>query len=315
MALYKRGTVWWVHFVSPDGTRIRESTRATDRKLAQEYHDKRKYGLWMVQKLGERKSHLWEEAVMRWLEETKHKASHRKDVSHLRWLDPYLRGTTLEKLTRDVIDELISTRSKEGVSNATVNRTFEILRAILRKAAYEWDWIQKAPVVRRLKEPKRRVRWLTPEEARRLLVELPPHLQAMAGFSLATGLRQSNVVELRWDQVDIKRKCAWIHADQSKSGNALGVPLNPEALRILTVQHHVHPIYVFTYRGSPVKQVNGAAWKKALARAGIKNFRWHDLRHTWASWLSQRGVPQNVLQELGGWSSPTMVRRYAHLAV
>ncbi len=69
-----------------------------------------------------------------------------------------------------------------------------------------------------------------------------------------------------------------------------------------------------SYRGKSVKQVNTRAWKQALKRAGIENFRWHDLRHTWASWHVQAGTPLHVLQELGGWESVEMVRRYAHLS-
>ncbi|QOZ85821.1 hypothetical protein DXT74_14985 [Chromobacterium sp. Rain0013] len=72
--------------------------------------------------------------------------------------------------------------------------------------------------------------------------------------------------------------------------------------------------YVFAYKGSPIVQVNTKAWRAALVRAGIENFRWHDLRHTWASWLAQAGTPMHVLQELGGWESPEMVQRYAHLS-
>ena len=71
---------------------------------------------------------------------------------------------------------------------------------------------------------------------------------------------------------------------------------------------------VFTYKGRSVHQVNTKAWKRALERAGIANFRWHDLRHTWASWHVQTGTPLHVLQELGGWESVEMVRRYAHLS-
>jgi hypothetical protein len=71
---------------------------------------------------------------------------------------------------------------------------------------------------------------------------------------------------------------------------------------------------VFTFKGKPVVQVSTAAWYKAMRRAGIENFRWHDLRHTWASWHVQSGTPLNVLQELGGWASYAMVQRYAHLA-
>lgn len=72
---------------------------------------------------------------------------------------------------------------------------------------------------------------------------------------------------------------------------------------------------VFTYRGEPLRSANTRAWRAALKACGIRDFRWHDLRHTWATWLRQNDVPTGVLQELGGWKSETMVRRYAHLSV
>ena len=75
-----------------------------------------------------------------------------------------------------------------------------------------------------------------------------------------------------------------------------------------------HPVNVFSYRGNPIKQLDTKAWRAALERAGIEDFRWHDLRHTWASWHVQAGTPLHVLQELGGWESVEMVRRYAHLS-
>jgi integrase len=71
---------------------------------------------------------------------------------------------------------------------------------------------------------------------------------------------------------------------------------------------------VFTYAGKPLGSANTLAWRKALKRAGIENFRWHDLRHTWASWHRQAGTPTHELQRLGGWRSSVMVERYAHLA-
>src|SRR5712691_5906708 len=83
-------------------------------------------------------------------------------------------------------------------------------------------------------------------------------------------------------------------------------------MRVVRAQFDRHPVFVFTYEGKPVKQVSTKAWYKALARAGIEGFRWHDLRHTWASWHVQNGTPLYALQELGGWESSEMVRRYAH---
>ena len=83
---------------------------------------------------------------------------------------------------------------------------------------------------------------------------------------------------------------------------------------MLQQQTGKHRTRVFTFRGKPINQANTKAWKGALKRAEIENFRWHDLRHTWASWLMQSGTPLNVVQEMGAWESEGMVRRAAHLA-
>ena len=169
-----------------------------------------------------------------------------------------------------------------------------------------------------LPEPKSRIRWLTKEEANRLSAELPEHIEEMIRLSLATGLREANVTQLQWSQVDMARSCAWIHPDQSKSRRAIAVPLNADAMAVLErqkyIQEHTHSTFVFLFRGKPVKKANIKAWRDALIRAGIEGFRWHDLRHTWATWHVQQGTPLYVLQELGGWAGPEMVQRYAHLS-
>jgi hypothetical protein len=89
---------------------------------------------------------------------------------------------------------------------------------------------------------------------------------------------------------------------------------NQDAICVLVSQLGKHPLRVFTYRGKPVTKVGTKNLRNALKRAGIENFTWHGLRHTWASWHVQSGTPLNVLQQLGGWSSYDMVLRYAHLA-
>lgn len=314
MSLYKRGCTWWLEFVGPDGRRIRESTGTDDKVLAQEYHDHRKVELWRVYRLGERPRHTWNEAVVRWLKERSHKATIDTDKMHLRWVDRYLGGKMLDQIDRDHIDRLSDAKTREGVTNATVNRMLEVVRAILRKARDEWEWADRIPKVRLLPEPSRRIRWLTREEADHLLTNLPPHLAAMAAFSLATGLRRANVTGLQWSQVELSRRVAWIHADQAKARRAIPVPLNAEAVVIVRKQLGLHSVYVFAYRGRRITQVSTKAWRRALGRAGIEDFRWHDLRHTWASWHVQNGTPLHVLQEMGGWESPEMVRRYAHLS-
>ncbi|HQQ33150.1 MAG TPA: tyrosine-type recombinase/integrase [Methylophilus sp.] len=300
--------------MAPDGERVRRSTGIEDETLAQEYHDRLKVKYWEIARLGIRPKHSWNEAVVRWLKEQGHKATIDIDKSHLRWLDQFLSGKLLDDVNRDLIDKITDAKREEGVSNATVNRVLEVLRAILRKAVNEWEWLDKVPYVRMLKEPSRRIRYLTHDEAAQLLAVLPPHLADMAAFSLATGLRRANVTGLEWSQIDLNRRIAWIHPDQAKARRAISVPLNLEAMSLIQKQIGKHPKYVFTYQGNRIIQVSTKAWYKALAEVGIEDFRWHDLRHTWASWHVQNGTPLFVLQELGGWESPEMVQRYAHLS-
>lgn len=313
MALYKRNSVWWVS-ISHNGQRIQRSTGTENKVAAQEYHDKLKAELWSLAKLNNKPVYSWRDAVLRWLRESGHKRSIEDDKSHLRWLDKFLSGYQLHEITRDVLEDVAEKKAATGVSPTTVNRMMEVVRAILRKAHAEWEWLDKVPVIRMRAEPKKRIRWLTPTQANRLIDELPKHLKDVVGFSLATGLRKANVTGLKWQDIDLDRGHAWVHPDEAKANKAIPVPLNQTAMDILKRCKGAHPTYVFTYCGNPIQQCNTKAWKKALNRAGIKDFRWHDLRHTWASWHVQNGTSLQELQQLGGWSTFDMVLRYAHLS-
>lgn len=123
-----------------------------------------------------------------------------------------------------------------------------------------------------------------------------------------------NVTGLQWSEVDLVRRHALIHPDQAKTRKAIPVPLNEVAIEIIRKQLGKHQQFVFTYKGNHIIQCNTKAWRNALKRAGIESFRWHDLRHTWASWHVQNGTSLQELQQLGGWTSFEMVLRYAHLS-
>jgi integrase len=312
MSLYKRGKTWWVRFTAPSGERIQCSARTEDRKKAHEYHDRLKTTYWEVQKLGTKPERSWQEATVRWLKEKDYKASHGKDISILKHLDKYLGDLTLSKITRDVIDAIAEAVS-ERTSKSNANRYLALIRAILRRARDDWEWIDRIPKVRLYTVNSKRLNWLTHEQARALINTLPEHMKTIVRFALSTGLRRTNVTHLMWSQVDLDRCMAWIHADQSKTKKAIAVPLNDEAVNVLLEQKGKHEQWVFPYNGKPVYQVSTKAWYKSLKETGLEGFRFHDLRHTWASWHVQAGTPLNALQELGGWSSAEMVRRYAHL--
>lgn len=302
----------WYYKFTVKGKTIYRSTGTSDKGKAQEIADKVKAQAHDIIKLGIRPRYLWQDAVIRWLSESE-KKSIDTDKYHLKWLRTYLDDVYLHDIDEEIIEKIIAAKLKVA-GKTRVNRTTELVRAILNKALKEWKWIDSVPHIRRFKEVNHRLRWLTPDEAARLMDELPEHTKAMAQFTLATGLRESNVTRLEWSQIDMQRRIAWIHADQAKGGRTIRVPLNEDAIAVLRQQIGKHPHRVFTYKGNPVSKVGTKFWRDALKRAGIENFTWHGLRHTWASWHVQAGTPLNVLQELGGWASYDMVLRYAHLA-
>ena len=176
------------------------------------------------------------------------------------------------------------------------------------------EWIDRVPKVGMLRDQTGRIRSLSREEYAKLLQELPEHLQDMVRFSVATGLRQGNVTRLQWKQVSLERRHLWISGADHKNGRPHAVPLNDLAMAVVIRREGDHPTYVFTYEGSPIVQVNTKAWRNALKRAGIEDFRWHDLRHTFATWHREAGTPTHELQRLGGWKTQSMVERYAHVA-
>lgn len=315
MALYRRAGIYYVKLSSPNGSLIRRSARTTDRRKAEEYHDRLKAELWDLAYLKKKPKRTWDEAALRWLQEKAHKKSYIDDVKRIRWFTSHLRGKTLDQISRDLVDELI-TRRFRGRSDRTKDLHVALIRAIFRKAMREWEWIETMPSFRTYgRSGQVRVRFLTHAQAEQLLAKLPLHQREVVLFALATGLRQGNILGLTWDQVDLDRRIVTITGYDMKNGESLGVPLNDVALGVLERQKGKHRKRVFTYWGRPLNSANTKTWQNALKACGIKDFRWHDLRHTWATWLRQADVPTWVLQELGGWKSEAMVRRYAHISV
>jgi integrase len=236
------------------------------------------------------------------------------DIAHLRKLDPYLAGKELQEINMETLWPFIDHRKKrDGVANATINRALEVVRRILHLARDEWGWLERFPRIRMLREPKRRIRFLSREEADRLINALPPHLQPVVQFALATGCRMGEILNLEWCRVDFARRVAWLDPGTTKNGDGRGLPLNKEALLSLRQVKGHHERWCFTYKGKRMDRV-GSSWKRTLKRLGITDFRFHDLRHTWASWHVMNGTSLQELMELGGWKSYEMVLRYAHLA-
>jgi integrase len=325
MSLYKRGRIWWCEW-EVGGQRIRESTYTTDRKAAQEFHDRRRADIWREARLGETRVAAWDEAALAWVDEhAQHKKSYETDRQRLLWLTKRLTGQPITAISTDALLKLRKALLKDRAP-ATANRYLAIVSAVLHYA-HAKSIICAVPKIPYLPEARERFRWLTRDEAKALIAELPKHLASMARFALATGLRRANVTGLTWDAFDSARRVAWIWPDEAKAGKPIAVPLNDDALAVLAQQRALpatwdktgkrkkDPRYVFTHRGKPVFHTTTKAWNEAIKRAGIApGFTFHDLRHTWASWHVMGGTPLPALQQLGGWASLDMVMRYSHLA-
>jgi integrase len=206
------------------------------------------------------------------------------------------------------------TAVERRLSAAAVNRPLALLRHLLRLAHEEWGELVAVPKIRTEKEPQGRLRWLSEAEAASLLATCGksrnPVLADIVEFSLFTGVRRGEALGLTWDRVDRSRGV--IRLELTKSGRRREVPLSANADAVLARRWTEGAKgYVFS---SGKWNSFRSAWEAALAAAGIDGFRFHDLRHTFASWLIQRGRSLKEVQEALGHQTITMTMRYSHLA-
>jgi integrase len=321
--LYKRsdkpGAYYWVRF-RVRNVEVRRSTGTADRAAAEDFEKKLRDDAWRQSKLGIVRR-TWNEAAERWLKERAMKRSIGRDREAFAVVAPYLNGASLDELTKASLAKLrqaLELPDGDGKTRkpATVLRLLAPVKSVLRECV-KWDWLTDAPHMTMPEVAAGDPRHITRAEFEKLFKQLvdAPHVQAMARFSIETGQRYSAVAKLQWSAVDIKRKHAYISSATSKSKRPINMPLSDTALAVLKAQRGKHAVYVFTdHKGrAPVGSVK-TAWLKAVKRASLEGFRWHDMRHSWASWHTQDGTPPIVLQELGGWASLDMVERYSHLA-
>ncbi len=278
---------WWIDTTLPNGKRVRESAGTESREDAEALLAKLTLDAYREAHFGVKPGRSWQEAVVRYLS-VKAKLRSIGDVRRIcQKLDPYLGHLMLDQITGDVIWNVVQGQMKKGNAPASINRYLATIRSLLRIARDEWQWVDSFPKIRLLTGEVERDRWLTREEANRLISACPPHLAALVRFALATGCRAREITGLEWNRVDLDRCTAWLN--QTKNGTPRGVPLNRDALAVLEEQRGKHTNYCFTRGGKPIRWMNVyTAWYPALEAAGIVNFRFHDLRHTWASWHDRR---------------------------
>lgn len=218
--------------------------------------------------------------------------------------------------------EADATRQRAKRSGGTVNRYLSALSSCLTYGVKPLGWLEKNPcqAIKKPSENKGRVRFLSEEELARLLAACKPHptLYLAVVLALSTGARQEEVMGMRWGQIDFSRKVIILH--DTKNGDKRALPLVGEAFALLQERAKVRDIKddrVFppSERAEKADRLNlRKPWEKALETANIKDFRWHDLRHTAASYLVMSSVSLVEVAKILGHRTLTMVARYAHLA-
>jgi integrase len=322
MSIYRRGTVWWYHIVVK-GNEVRGSCHTRDEKSALELHDRMRADMWSEKHLGTTARHTVDEAIDKFLKAHESKKSHRDDIRHGRWWKAQFKSFGVKmidevtsKVLTEIRDEYAESKTRRGtkMTPATVNRKTAFISAVVMSAAHEWQWISSPPKCKRMPGERSRHRFLEPSEVMRLVECLPKPYADMALFAVSTGLRQANVLGLRWDQVNLQRRMATFPEEVMKNGRPFSCHLNDTAISVIKNWVGQHDEYVFINGlGKKSSGVPSKLWAKALEKADLKDVRWHDLRHTWASLLRQAGVNLPDLQEMGGWENASMVQRYAHV--
>ncbi len=322
--LRKRGDAWQIDYADPSGKRIRLSfdkkkdaeaelakrvsliaenryldvkkdSRVTLGELIEKYKEnygqQRSFNNWKVFCIERWKEHFGKETLL----------------SNIRYVD-------LESYR----NQLLRSMTQHGTIRtvASTNRETAALHHVFTKAV-EWELVEKSPFTGKksllMKENNKRFRFLTEDEIVKLLGECPTYLQRIVETALLTGMRKGEILPLKWEQI----RNGFIYLQQHiKTDEARQIPVCgrlAELFMEIRKEQGLKSPWVFTYQGKPVEDCK-TAFNAALKRAGIRDFHFHDLRHTAASHLVMRGASLKEVQEILGHKTMTMTLRYAHLS-
>jgi integrase len=306
----KGSKYWWIRVAG-----VRRSSETTDWQRADFIEKRDNAAAWDRKNRGIEPEKLWETACLEYLQD---REGNIKNVNHIAMLvefwKPHLAGKFLSEIDSAMVHKIIKEHRLITPSPSPQNNTANVFIRFVKRVMSHSGKTSKLKMFKSYEAPDR---YLSLQEWRALEAVMSPELRQIATFSLATGLRQGNVMRLQWNQV--KGDVVTIDASETKTGVTYTIPLNKTAQAILAER-----------RGSPVRDLRNVfmldkpltslnlnkAWWKALEASGVEHIKWHGLRHTFASWLAQNDVPEGVLSRLGCWSTKgAMVHRYAHLSV
>lgn len=346
--LYKRGNIWWCDYMSASGRMVLESTGERDHNRAVEFLVKRRAEVAAGKAPEEMKrigNHAFNELCEQYLKWAERQKGFVTKVGFIKQLQQEFGDLPLRRFTSLMLEQYQTKRLARGKARkyavrkpdgtmviwesgkepkgnkpATVNLHIATLKHMFTKAV-EWemaeeDVLKRIRKVKLLKENNRRLRYLSKEECQALLKQCDPHVRPIVTVALNTGMRKGEILGLTWDEVDLNHGFILLEQEDTKNGERREIPINGAARGALqgAVRRLDVPYVFYDHEtGKPYKDVK-KGFNGACRRAEIKDFHFHDLRHTFASHLVMAGQDLTTVKELLGHKTLTMTLRYAHLA-
>ncbi len=320
----KDGTTAWYYDFTINGIRYRGIGGTTKTQALRTQEKKRAEALdianGLIQKV---KNPKIEEFADIYLKRRQHLRFHKRDALSVRNLVRYFKGKNLMSITPSDIEDYIGKRREDGLKNGTINRELTCLKRMYN-LAIKWGDSRINPVINvdMLEEPPGRTRFLSIEEAQKLINNCSVHIKPIVILALNTGMRLNEILPLKWSQVFIDDNMdPHIELLVTKNNKKRYIPLNDDVVKMLKHYRELKPSiqkkpeYVFysIRTGEPLKSIT-KPFLKALKISNIEDFRFHDLRHTFASHYLMNGGDLLSLKEILGHSSLKMVERYSHFA-
>jgi integrase len=324
--IFKRGKTWGINYTDPSGRQKRELIspyKETAEKVLKKIETEIVEGKYFD--IHKAKSILFEDFAKLYIDNYVKLENRNLRNNHglIKNLVDHFQGKTLDKIDNLAIRQFMAKRL-EGVSPATVNRHYSQLKGMYNRAI-EWGMffgMNPTKGIKPLPENNERCRWLAIEEQIRLLSFCSGHTWLIVLIALQTGMRWGEIVNLKWRQsqlshyVDFSIGKIIVHSSLAKTKKSRHIPM-PKILRLALRDVPKSPDHDYVIVNPETKKpLNNIrkSFATALKKAGIDDFKFHDLRHTYASTLLRNGEPLHKIQRLLGHTTPTMTQRYAHLA-
>lgn len=308
---------YWLAYVDAGGRLVRESSETTDYREALEKLAKARTDVSKGKRVarGKARTITFAEAAVEYLKWCKPQRAYKNKEYMARSegeLVTRFGGIPLRRFTVALLESYQQTLLAAGKAPATINRKMALVKHLFRKCN-DWGWadddaLRTVRKVRMLREPPGRLRYLTPEEVRRLLDECDEGLRGVVTVALCTGMRRGEILNLTWADVDLRN--GYLLVADSKNGQRREIPINASVDDVLSGL--VRPINDSARVFADVEVRHN--FERACKRAGIYNFRFHDLRHAAASFMAMAGVDLMAIKQILGHKTIQMTARYSHLS-